>query len=124
VENITTSSCTILSWNFFLHLSRNKIIFRCHGAPGTVYLFAKAYLIWHDPAFLNAALCCGDCVWRLGLLRKGPGICHGVAGSGFVFLLLHRLTADPKHLYRAVKFAEFLFTEEFKAARTPDNPFR
>ena len=97
---------------------------RCHGAPGTVYLFAKAYLVWREPAFLNAALRCGDCVWRFGLLRKGPGICHGVAGSGFVFLLLHRLTADPKHLHRAVKFAEFLYTEEFKAARTPDCPFR
>jgi len=57
-------------------------------------------------------------------LRKGPGICHGVAGSGFVFLLLFRLTCDPKHLYRARKFAEFLFTDEFKAARTPDCQFR
>jgi hypothetical protein len=57
-------------------------------------------------------------------LISGPGICHGVAGSGFVFLLLHRLTSDPKHLHRAVKFAEFLHTEEFKSARTPDCPFR
>ena len=31
-----------------------------------------------------------DCVWLRGLLRKGPGLCHGVAGSGYVFLVMHR----------------------------------
>ena len=30
----------------------------------------------------------------------GPGICHGVAGSGYVFLLLYRITGDRIHLYR------------------------
>ena len=98
--------------------------FRCHGAPGTAYLFVKAFLAWRDETFLNAALRCGDCVWQRGLLRKGPGICHGVAGSGYVFLLLHRLTSDPRHVYRATKVAEFLFTDEFKTARTPDCPHR
>ena len=47
--------------------------FRCHGAPGTVYLFVKAFLVWRDDAFLNAALRCGEVVWQRGLLRKGPG---------------------------------------------------
>ena len=33
-------------------------------------------------------------IWFLfrGLLKKGPGLCHGVAGSGYVFLLMYRLT--------------------------------
>lgn len=60
----------------------------------------------------------------LGLLRKGPGICHGVAGSGYVFLLLYRLTGDQKHLHRANKMAEFMRSEHFRAkARTPDSPY-
>ena len=35
-----------------------------------------------------------DCVWLRGLLRKGPGLCHGVAGSGYVFLVMHRSVLD------------------------------
>ncbi len=69
---------------------REELVHWCHGAPGTVYLYARAYLVWKDPKYLQAALKCGDCVWTKGLLRKGPGICHGVAGSGYVFLLLYR----------------------------------
>lgn len=67
---------------------------------------------------------CSDKVWNSGLLTKGPGICHGVAGNGYVHLLLYRLTNEDKYLYRALKFAEFLEDQEFKrTARKPDNPF-
>ena len=46
-----------------------------------------------------------------------------MAGSGYVFLVLYRLTQDQKHLFRAQKFAEFLDTETFKnGARQPDCP--
>jgi len=46
------------------------------------------------------------------------------SGSGYVFLLLYRLTKEDLYLYRAQKFAEFMQTEEFqKEARTPDSPF-
>ena len=55
----------------------------------------------------------GDLCWERGLLRKGPGICHGVAGSGYVFLLLYRLTGDRQQLARAQCCAHFLFTEVF-----------
>ncbi len=91
---------------------------------GVVYLFAKAFLRWKDDKYLQACLKCGELAWQKGLLKKGPGICHGVAGSGYVFLLLYRLTSDERHLYRALKFAEFLFTEEFeKGSRRPDTPY-
>ena len=104
--------------------SEHKLVHWCHGAPGAVYLFAKAFLVFKDQKYLNSCLQCGELVWNKGLLRKGPGICHGVAGSGYVFLLLYRLTNDRKHLHRAAKFAEFLTTEEFQnEARTPDRPF-
>ncbi|XP_064627723.1 lanC-like protein 3 [Lineus longissimus] len=100
------------------------LIHWCHGAPGVVYLFAKAYLVWHEEKYLDACKQCAEVTWRKGLLKKGPGICHGVAGSGYVFLLLYRLTHDPKYLHRAVRFAEFMMTDEFKGgARTPDSPY-
>lgn len=52
------------------------------------------------------------------------GLCHGVAGNGYVFLLLYRLTADEKYLFRANTFAQFLTTSDFKKeARTPDCPY-
>ncbi|XP_029180471.2 lanC-like protein 3 [Acropora millepora] len=102
----------------------NDLVHWCHGAPGVVYLLAKAYLTWMDDKYLQAAKKCAELTWRRGLLRKGPGICHGIAGSGYVFLLLYRLTKEDLYLYRAQRFAEFMQTEEFqKEARTPDSPF-
>ena len=59
----------------------NELIHWCHGAPGVVYLLGKAYLVWKDERYILAAMRCGDLIWRKGLLRKGPGICHGIAGG-------------------------------------------
>ena len=102
----------------------DDLVHWCHGAPGTVYLFAKAYQIWKEAKYLNAAMKCGECVWNKGLLKKGPGICHGVAGSAYVFLLLYRLTGDRKHIGRAASFSEFIYTEQFnRGSRQPDCPF-
>lgn len=98
----------------------------CHGAPGAIYLFAKAYNVYKDDKFLQACLKCGELMWQRGLLRKGPGICHGVAGNGYVFLILNQLQEgkNPTHLYRAGKFAEFLEHPVFlKEARRPDSPY-
>ncbi|WAR07557.1 LANC3-like protein [Mya arenaria] len=102
---------------------KEELVHWCHGAPGVVYLLARAYRVWGDVKYLEACLRCGELTWKRGLLKKGPGICHGVAGSGYVFLLLYRLTGDEKHLYRALKFAEFLFSHEFQGARIPDSPY-
>lgn len=101
-----------------------NLVHWCHGAPGVVYLMAKAYKTFGDEKYLNSCLKCGDLIWSKGLLRKGPGICHGAAGNGYTHLLLHQLTGDHKHLYRAMKFAQFLTNESFlKEARSPDRPF-
>ncbi|OWR46890.1 putative Lancl1 protein [Danaus plexippus plexippus] len=104
-------------------LSDHKLVHWCHGAPGTVYLMAKAYLVFKDQKYYNACVRAAELVWSKGLLRKGPGLCHGVAGNGYVFLLLHRLSGDEKYLYRAKLFADFMNTEDFlRDARLPDNP--
>ncbi|CAK1550721.1 unnamed protein product [Leptosia nina] len=104
-------------------MSDHKLVHWCHGAPGTVYLMAKAFLMYKDQKYLNACKKAAEVVWQKGLLRKGPGICHGVAGNGMVFLLLYRLTGDDKYLHRAKSFADFMNTDEFlRDARLPDNP--
>jgi membrane transport protein XK len=87
-------------------------------------MLAKAYLYWKDSKYLIACIECSDLIWKKGLLKKGAGICHGIAGHGIVHLLVYRLTNDEKYLYRAYKFAEFLKTDLFKTeARTPDSPY-
>lgn len=101
----------------------HKLVHWCHGAPGAIYLFIKSYLIFREQKYLDACLRCGDLIWQKGLLRKGPGICHGIAGNGYVFLILYRFTNDPKHLHRASCFADFLTNQIFlREARVPDQP--
>ena len=103
--------------------AEDDLVHWCHGAPGTVYLLARAYLVWRDEKYLQSLRRAAEVCWRKGLLKKGPGICHGVAGTGFVFLLLYRLTQDQKYLSQANCCAHFLFTEEFSGgSRVPDSP--
>ena len=47
-----------------------------------------------------------------------------VLGSGYVFLLLYRVTKEDEYLYRAQKFSEFMQTKGFQTgSRTPDSPY-
>lgn len=102
----------------------DELVHWCHGAPGVIYMMAAAYLRWKDQRYLDSCKRAGDLVWRKGLLRKGPGICHGVAGNGYVFLLLYRLTSNKRYLYRAAKFADFMNSPQFQVdARIPDSPY-
>ncbi|KAF2360518.1 Lanthionine synthetase C-like [Trinorchestia longiramus] len=101
----------------------DELVHWCHGAPGMIYLFAKAYTVFNDSKYLDVCIKCGEVTWQKGLLKKGAGICHGIAGSGFVFLLLYRLTGDLKYIHRSKCFAKFIFSETFRKARTPDCPF-
>lgn len=101
-----------------------RLIHWCHGAPGALLLLIKSYLLFKEDIYLESAELASEVIWKKGLLVKGPGICHGIAGNGYCFLLLYRLTENPKYLYRAGKFMEFLTHTEFKAkARVPDRPF-
>ena len=91
-------------------------------SPGTALLLARAYLVWGDQHYKTALIQAADCVWNMGLL-KGPGLCQGISGNAFVFLLLHRMTGDLRYLHRAIKFADFLFSDTFhNGARESDHP--
>lgn len=104
--------------------SNKKLIHWCHGCSGAIYLLAKAFLLFKEESYLEGCRKCADSIWRHGLLRKGPGICHGIAGNGYAFLLMYRLTGERKYIYRASKFMDFLSTDTFlDGARTPDRPY-
>lgn len=136
IEEITNNSYLKRSINELLSLqspngnfqtktktNSKELVHWCHGAPGIIYLFAKAYLIYNEDKYLKSCELSADLIWREGLLYKGPGICHGVAGNGYVFLLMYRLTKDKKYLYQASKFMEFLSKPLFIChAATPDCP--
>lgn len=116
--------CATDELNLYQRKEEQELVHWCHGAPGVVYLMARAYILWGEQKYLQSCQKSAELVWNKGLLRKGPGICHGVAGNGYVFLLLYRLTNDQKYLNRAIQFAEFMEGDEFKKqARKPDHPY-
>ncbi|CAK8675045.1 unnamed protein product [Clavelina lepadiformis] len=125
LNNCLNSGNVATNLDAALHGNGKFLVHWCHGAAGVIYMFIRAYLAFgKDERYLNACRELAETVWQKGLLRKGPGICHGVAGSGYVFLLMYRLTGEQKYLYQAERFANFMFSDLFKAeARTPDRPF-
>jgi Lanthionine synthetase C-like protein len=70
----------------------------CHGAPGMVTTLG-------DLLDLELAVAGGELTWRAGPLAEGPSLCHGTAGNGYAFLVLHRRTGDELWLDRARAFA-------------------
>jgi Lanthionine synthetase C-like protein len=66
----------------------------CHGTPGILVLLAVAGLNpvfskahWR-PEWLETVARGSDVVWQQGLLSKGGGLCHGIAGNAYPLLLL------------------------------------
>ncbi|CAF1071789.1 unnamed protein product [Adineta ricciae] len=102
----------------------DKLVQWCHGAPGFVYLFNRAFEITNNQSYLELAVSAGEVVWERGLLRKGYGLCHGTAGNGYVFLDLFRTTKQSKWLHRAIKFAEHCMdSDKHELSRTADRPY-
>lgn len=97
----------------------------CHGAPGLIPVFVNAANFFSEKKYLEVALQGCNVVWQKGLLTKGLGLCHGVGGNGYSFLYLYKATKDPKHLYRAFKFAEWASKGDVIANhfRRADNPY-
>lgn len=95
----------------------------CHGPPAMISMYCKAYEVFSDKEYLKEAERASEDIWKFGLLKKGPGLCHGIGGNGYSFLSIYRLTQDQKYLYQAHSFAKFSFKlEEMEGMRTPDNP--
>lgn len=101
----------------------DTLIHWCHGAPGLIYTMIEAYNTFGDEKYFIAAKRCADVIWDRGLLIKGYGICHGVAGNAYAFLAMYQLTQNKLYLYRAIKFAEWCFNYGKHGCRPPDTPF-
>lgn len=104
--------------------TEKRLVHWCHGAPGIIHMMCKAFIVFGEEKYLIASERAADLIWREGLLKKGPGICHGIAGNAYAFIVLYRITENPKYLYRAIQFMKFLENELFKEfATVPDRPF-
>ncbi|KAF1742729.1 hypothetical protein MXB_284, partial [Myxobolus squamalis] len=68
----------------------------CHGAPGAIYLAIRTY------KYYEIASKIANVIWKRGLLRKGIGLCHGVAGNGYSFLSIYNAKGEIKYLYYAL----------------------
>lgn len=101
---------------------RDRLVQWCHGAPGAVYLFGKAYQVFGNESYLEEAKRSGECVWERGILRKGYGLCHGTAGNGYALLYLYQITHEPKYLYQAAQFGLWCQDYGTHGCRTADRP--
>nr|ACO15057.1 LanC-like protein 1 [Caligus clemensi] len=104
-------------------LDDDRFVHWCHGAPGFADLYLLAYEVFQVSKYLQIADRCLDVIWQRGLLKKGFGLCHGSSGNGYAFLLAYKSTKDPKHLYRALRFADWCSQLENSHCKTPDNPY-
>ena len=118
LESRSTSAETLCHW--------------CHGSSGAALLFAKAARVFREETeraklYAAAAVRAGDVVWREGLLRKGVGLCHGVAGNGYALLAVSRMPCvaeDVQHRFahRARMFADWVVSDEGQSLYgVPDN---
>jgi hypothetical protein len=64
----------------------------CHGSPGAIpFLLAAAKVFERDERqFLDSAAKAGYMTWRYGVLLKGNGLCHGIAGNAYMMHMLYR----------------------------------
>lgn len=89
----------------------------CHGAPGILPLLST---FWHkggsslehpqQELMLNALRRGAELTYQRGFLKKGVGLCHGVAGSIYALLaaadVLDSREDTPLCLYRAAHLAQ------------------
>ena len=55
-----------------------------------------AHQVWgcETDKYLVSARRGGEAVWSRGLLKKGLGLCHGVAGNVYTFLHIYQATGE------------------------------
>ncbi|KAL4962948.1 lanthionine synthetase C family protein [Aspergillus stella-maris] len=72
----------------------------CHGAPALLGLLSVVLkntdlVLNHWTPEWDTAICLAtDRVWEEGLLSKGGGLCHGIAGNAWPLLMLHDAIED------------------------------
>lgn len=103
----------------------------CHGAPGHVLLLTQVARKTQNHSSLEAAKDVATSVIRpRGLLRKGVGLCHGIAGNAFCFLGLanaeRELQGDGQtssEINAAYEYANFALDHFDELKSIPDRPY-
>lgn len=103
----------------------DDLVHWCHGAAGIPELVRNAACharVRAPDADLDvleaAARRAADLIWERGLLLKGAGLCHGVAGNAYAFLSVASWLHDSERLRkRAVAFAAMIDNPALKAAQ-------
>ncbi|KAI6214146.1 LanC-like protein 3-like protein [Aphelenchoides besseyi] len=91
---------------------------------GVIHLLIQALVLFSEDHYLQSAKRCVELIWYKGVLRKGCGLCHGVAGNGYAMLLLYRVVNDPTLLERAKAFALIMMDQKFEQlSNVPDSPY-
>jgi Lanthionine synthetase C-like protein len=100
----------------------DRLVQWCHGAPGHVLLLLQAHRVYgHDDYLQRATHIANNVMWPQGLLRKGVGLCHGIAGNAYSLLELGRY--DTQFVRKAEYFAEFALDHLPELESVPDRPY-
>eukprot|EP00095_Tigriopus_kingsejongensis_P001659 snap_masked-scaffold670_size114954-processed-gene-0.15 protein:Tk01659 transcript:snap_masked-scaffold670_size114954-processed-gene-0.15-mRNA-1 annotation:"predicted protein" len=102
----------------------DRLVQWCHGAPGVIHLYLKAARVFphQRSTYLEIACKCAKSIWDRGLLTKGYGLCHGVAGNAYGFLELFAQTTEPMYLNLAAEFGRWCLDHGSYGCETPDEP--
>ena len=103
----------------------DRLVHWCHGAPGYCLLLCKAYQVYGDDAFLqHAKRLANSVVFPRGLLQKGVGLCHGISGNAFCFLIRGGYSTNPTAWRRkGEQFAAFALANLPELEPLPDRPY-
>lgn len=71
----------------------------CRGTAGHVFWLALGYDQFRDPTWVEAALAAGESLWASNL--QHGSLCCGLAGMGYAFATLYRMTGVRKWRSRA-----------------------
>ena len=81
----------------------SPLVQMCHGTPGLLYLLAQArkndefFQTYWAPECDEAIRLGSERVWEEGLLSKGGGLFHGIAGNAWPWLALHDAFENDKN---------------------------
>ncbi|KAI9140244.1 hypothetical protein BKA69DRAFT_1125828 [Paraphysoderma sedebokerense] len=111
--------------------SSDKLVQYCHGAPGFVSLLHSAIKLFDSEILQikskNSLSACLHATFTRGVLRKGPGLCHGLSGSLFTFLANYMEYRDDADMYRSSIIAQYILESEKLTRqgelRIPDRPW-
>jgi hypothetical protein len=102
IARTATRESGMVNWRPELLRSDHPMLMQyCHGAPGFVVCLAR----WPGRELDDLLVAAGEAIWAAGPLAKGSNLCHGTAGNGYAFLVLHERTGEQRWLDRARAFA-------------------